>query len=461
MGDASSSRSGPMWLLPVLSHVSTAAARIYYRFGVSGEAVPSEGPVLLVANHPNSLLDPALVSASAGRPVRFLAKAPLFSDVKTGWLVRGAGAIPVYRKVDDPSQMAQNTNMFEAVFEALADRSAVGIFPEGISHNEPALAELRTGAARIALGAVDYVGHDFPIVPVGLLPERKELFRSRMQVVVGQPIAWDDLSGRGEEDRDAVRELTDRIDAGLRRVTLNLERWEDQEVVNYAEAIWAASFGAAESHAERVTRLGVTTRVLSDVRDVEDARGLQLYSKIRTHARRLSRLGVAPDELTAETTMSGAVRHAASRFYLFGVPIVVIGVLAIALFAVPYLFTSWAAVKWAPKRDAISTWAVMIGAPVYGLWIGVLAILTGVVTGSWGWGIGALFVLPLIAVAGRRVREAWARIEEDFRRFMTIRSRRKLVGDLARSQRQIAEEIEEIVERWQNPEDPGLGGSNV
>jgi 1-acyl-sn-glycerol-3-phosphate acyltransferase len=71
--------------------------------------------------------------------VRFLAKAPLFSDPKVGWLVRGAGAIPVYRRVDDPTLTGQNVDMFRAVYEELSEGAAIGIFPEGESHSEPSL----------------------------------------------------------------------------------------------------------------------------------------------------------------------------------------------------------------------------------------------------------------------------------------------------------------------------------
>jgi glycerol-3-phosphate O-acyltransferase/dihydroxyacetone phosphate acyltransferase len=102
MGSDSMNESDPMtesdprmWLLPLFSVIAKLAARVYYRIRFGGAPVPATGPVLLVANHPNSLLDPTLVVASAGRPVRFMAKAPLFSDRKIGWLVRAAGAIPV------------------------------------------------------------------------------------------------------------------------------------------------------------------------------------------------------------------------------------------------------------------------------------------------------------------------------------------------------------------------------
>ncbi|MDH5198192.1 MAG: 1-acyl-sn-glycerol-3-phosphate acyltransferase, partial [Gemmatimonadota bacterium] len=195
------------WLLPILPPVARAAASVYYRIRYVGEPVPRTGPVLLVANHPNSLLDPMLVVATAGRPVRFLAKAPLFHDPKTAWLVKSAGAIPVYRRADDPSQVEKNVDAFDAVYAELARGAAVGIFPEGLSHSEPALGPLKTGAARMALGAARLTGGAFPIVPVGLVLRRKDEFRSSAYVVTGAPVAWDDLAHRGVDDADAVHAL--------------------------------------------------------------------------------------------------------------------------------------------------------------------------------------------------------------------------------------------------------------
>ena len=162
-----------MWLLPVFSRVASAAARIFYRLTVAGGSVPATGPVLLVANHPNSLVDPALVVAVARRPVRFLAAAPVFDDPKVGWLIKAAGSIPVYRRHETPADMSKNRQMFEAVFEELGRGAAVGIFPEGVSHSEPSLVDLKTGAARIALGTREYRGINPVIVPVGMVPTEK------------------------------------------------------------------------------------------------------------------------------------------------------------------------------------------------------------------------------------------------------------------------------------------------
>ena len=77
--------------------LARAISWIFYRVDREG-AVPSDGPVLILPNHPNALLDPAVIWATAGRDVRFLAKSTLF-DGAFGPILRVARAIPVYRRI--------------------------------------------------------------------------------------------------------------------------------------------------------------------------------------------------------------------------------------------------------------------------------------------------------------------------------------------------------------------------
>jgi len=52
------------------------------------ERLPSEGATLYIANHPNSLIDPVLIGIATRRPVRFMAKAPLFEGRVLGACAR-------------------------------------------------------------------------------------------------------------------------------------------------------------------------------------------------------------------------------------------------------------------------------------------------------------------------------------------------------------------------------------
>jgi glycerol-3-phosphate O-acyltransferase / dihydroxyacetone phosphate acyltransferase len=128
------------------------AAAAFYRIERRGPAVPP-GPVLLVANHPNSLLDPLVLFHTAGRPSRPLARAPLFDRPVIGRLIRAVGGIPVHRREDAPAMMARNRDALQATIRALRAGDAVQIFAEGRSHSDPSVSRLRTGSARIALGA--------------------------------------------------------------------------------------------------------------------------------------------------------------------------------------------------------------------------------------------------------------------------------------------------------------------
>ncbi len=434
-----------MWFLSAFSLISNAAARIYYRLSFAGERVPSTGPVLLVANHPNSLLDPVLVAAAAHRPVRFLAKAPLFTDFKVGWLVRASGAIPVYRHKDNPEAMSGNVDMFRAVHRKLAGGAAIGIFPEGVSHSESGIATLKTGAARIALGTVAQRHETFPIVPVGLVFRQRDVFRSEALAVVGKPIQWDDMAGRSPEDRDAVRELTDRIDAGMRRVTINLERWEDEPLVSGVAAIWQAERPGGTDPAIHVARVETVTSLLSKFRKHPDARSTQLIEDVTTHCRGLGRLGITPGELKADVRLRASVKWGLRRFYLLGAPALLIGVAGLVLFWLPNWLTGRIATAMRPKVDQLSTYRLLVGIALYLLWIGSLA------TAAWwfggiGNGVAALALIPVIGVVGRRTREQWRGAWRDARRFFMLRSRPAQIAALQRRQREIAEKLAALYE---------------
>ncbi|MDH4352033.1 MAG: lysophospholipid acyltransferase family protein [Gemmatimonadota bacterium] len=448
------------WLLPILPPVARAAASVYYRIRYVGEPVPRTGPVLLVANHPNSLLDPMLVVATAGRPVRFLAKAPLFHDPKTAWLVKSAGAIPVYRRADDPSQVEKNFDAFDAVYAELARGAAVGIFPEGLSHSEPALGPLKTGAARMALGAARLTGGAFPIVPVGLVLRRKDEFRSSAYVVTGAPVAWDDLAHRGVDDADAVHALTDRIAAGLQAVTVNLAQWADQPLVECAVRIWEAEHTVAPTAAERVARVERTTQLLGQVRRTADPEGTQLARDVDRFRRRLDRLRLRPADVGAEVGTRRAVGWAAGKLYLLAPFALAVAWAGLVAFYVPYRLTGWIVGRVRLRPDERSTWKLLIGIGVYGMWVVAAAGVAGV-AGAAGVirgflvAVVVLLGMPAIGMLGLGARERWRGARDDARRFLLLRSRRDLVAQLREERHGLGARLDMLLTRLTATQLPG------
>jgi glycerol-3-phosphate O-acyltransferase/dihydroxyacetone phosphate acyltransferase len=433
-----------VWLLPVFSALSRTSLKLFYRLTLAGERVPERGPVLLVANHPNSLLDPAMVAAVARRPVRFLAKAPLFVHGGVGWLVKGAGAIPVYRAQDEMGSTDQNQDTFRAVWAALAEGDAVGIFPEGTSHSGPSLVPLKTGAARIALGAAARTGGAFPILPVGLSFRDKAIFRSAALVVVGDAVAWDDLAAAGPEDREVVRALTARIDEALREVTVNLERWEDADLVHAAEAVYAAELPVDASPDARVARLMEATEGLARVRAEGRAEWRRVAREVAGHARILEVLGITPAQLHASARVDVALGWIARQLVFFGIgaPVAALG---IAVYWIPYRLTGVLERRMVKDEDVRATFKVLVGFVLHLLWTLAIAGIVG-----WRFGLGAalgvLVALPLVGVVTVHVVEQWARGAAEARRFFLRARRREEIRALRTRQHELAQRLHALWE---------------
>ncbi len=156
------------------------------------DQITADRPILICANHANGFVDPVLLVATSPRPVRFLAKSTLWKVPGLGPLLGLAGVLPVYRR-QDGSDTSDNAKSFAACEAELIVDGAIGIFPEGTVNDTLKLLPLRTGAARIALGARASSADALRIVPVGLLYEDKATPRTRVLVRARDPIDLDDV----------------------------------------------------------------------------------------------------------------------------------------------------------------------------------------------------------------------------------------------------------------------------
>jgi len=199
------------------------------------ERVPREGGVIFAVNHPNGLIDPLFLLSFVPRPISFLAKAPLFRYPLIGFLTRALESIPVYRKQD--AVKGTNSETFDRARSLLARGGSIAIFPEGTTHSDARLRELKTGAARIALGC----GCEETIVPTGIYYTSKTTFRSSALVAFGDPIVVlpAAIGTDGEPPSERVDELTRTIEDGLSEVTLQADSHAALELIERGERIFS------------------------------------------------------------------------------------------------------------------------------------------------------------------------------------------------------------------------------
>lgn len=221
--------------------------RVFYKdLEVTGlENIPENSGLLLCANHVNALIDVVVLQASIHKDLRPLARSGLFLNPVLKIILNFIGAVPIYRRNDPGNNTDQafnnNEDSFIRCYELLAENQTIIIFPEGQSHSDPHINKLKTGAARIALGA-KYRNSTAPtIVPVGLTFSRKGKFRSDVLVQYGAPV---DLSVPEAMDSfTSVELVTDRIKQALVKVTLNADSWEDIYLITRLEKFFALRRG--------------------------------------------------------------------------------------------------------------------------------------------------------------------------------------------------------------------------
>src|ERR1700693_5346761 len=129
--------------------------------------LPDDRPVILAANHSSGLADVAIMIKEIPEYPHFLAAASWWKTAPARMLFNAGGVVPLHRRRDGEGTQ-ENSSAFDACNTTLASGARIAIFPEGEMGDAPALLPLKTGAARIALGAAADAGIPVVvIVPVG------------------------------------------------------------------------------------------------------------------------------------------------------------------------------------------------------------------------------------------------------------------------------------------------------
>lgn len=427
------------------------AAGIFQTIERTGGPIP-DGPVLVVANHPNSLLDPLVIFRVAGRPTRPLAKAPLFDQRIVGGLLRLLGGLPVYRPQDDATQMHRNEETFRGAIAALRARDAVQIYPEGKSHSEPSLAPLRTGAARIALGAEHESGWALgvQIVPVGLTYQRKSLFRGRALAVIGRPFTITHLRELHEHDPPAaVRRLTDEIADQLHAVTLNVGEQRDAELIDTAERMYVrekgvSGFRVRDPLAERLPRLRAFARGVEWLRDHDPARYQRLARAVARYRRRAELLGVSEGDVPRGYSFLATLRYVVANgaLLLLLLPPALLGTI---VWYPTYLAPNATLRLVQPEFEAIATYKFATGCAAVPITTAVLMLIAALFLG-WEGALLAAVIVPLSGFAAIAWHDRRKQIAEDVRLFFRVLFRRDHRERLARDRARLVAEFDQLVD---------------
>lgn len=160
------------------------------------DIVPSSGPVLLVANHPNSFMDAILIALSLKRPMHFLARGDAFKNPLLNKVFRALQMLPVYRASEGVENISRNQQTFDAVHEALVKGGIVLIFGEGLCEHNWKLRPQKKGAARIVQRAWEAEEtRTLKVIPIGLTYEHFNGGGKSAVICYGKPIDSNSWTG--------------------------------------------------------------------------------------------------------------------------------------------------------------------------------------------------------------------------------------------------------------------------
>ncbi len=463
--------------------------------------VPAEGPVIFAANHPNSIMDTFILGTKTNRKISYMAKSGLFKNPIVSWIFTECGVIPVHK-----SGGGANMDAFVRAFEVLEEGGTIGIFPEGRNSMERELYEIKTGTARIALGAearTDYT-LGVQIVPVGLNFQNRDRFLSSVLVRFGKPLdvrAW--AAAHKKDEREAVRSLTDEIQAQIRSLATHIEGERVQDLVRDIHSIYGSHL-LEVILAERAEEKRSAAFLFDDLRDGDfddsplmadvigndDARGIggrmldavkksaddadqlddQFFLKQRI-ATAIAYYDVHEPEMVRDMKIrvwrykdhlrqvqlkshffdrppeTLSFRKEAIRFTVYMIVFAIPALWGFLHNVGPYVVTRQVALR-APDEAQRAITGLLAGTAAYPIFYAPWVIGVWLSTGSWIWALAYLISLPLAGLFFLRYRRQLARYRGRILTRTLFQTENNLIRSLQREREKLLEEFDGLRERF-------------
>lgn len=365
------------FLTSMLQSLARLTAELFFaRIRIVGSAnLQVKGGAILVANHPNTFLDPMLITALSPGRLHYWAKSTLWRLPFLGSVLDRLGAIPVYRRQDQQASHAANGNQQSLAIAAdkLQNGGWILIFPEGGSEPGLSLKPLKTGAARLGLQTLDQSSHglDVPIIPIGIDYMEPGIFRSNITLRIGQPLSLASYAEDYKEDpKQTVRHVTQELSNRMKHLLPHLNETNLESLVMriyhlYGERVLEILECSDSTEARR--------KIAQAVNHYQqlDADTVRLFSqRLETYWQEYERLGTPENHDPISVFELLKIFAQLHTFAGFG----------LLTNWVPYKLTGRCVELLTPGQVWLATAKLSIGFVIFSLYYAILFMLTGTIT---------------------------------------------------------------------------------
>jgi 1-acyl-sn-glycerol-3-phosphate acyltransferase len=314
----------------------------------NAERLPESGPVLYLGLHRNGSVDGFVYNHVLGNPVFMIS-----TQLRKNWFARlFFDGIAVTRRKDE-GEPAQNDAALRQCLEVLRARGALFVFPEGTSALGPRHLPFKSGAIWLLLDYLETSGAEpLRVVPVGIHYERPEVFRAKVEVVIGEGISTELPTDASRIER--LKIMKRRVQAALEEVGINVPSEEYQERIE--RLAYAGTLGTKRSYFSTLKMLEKT--IPQEIAKAWEELELQLRGAKIWYHQNVPLFPIGPVSV-----------------YVGILVLLAPFVIGAILFNLPaFLAGRYAGRKFPDGRNVISLWKILVGVPVFALWSAAIAI---------------------------------------------------------------------------------------
>ena len=421
----------------------------YKKIEVSGaHQLDNNRPVILCANHSNALADAVLLQYTSKRLIHPLARSGLFKNPILKIILSVWQAVPVYRKQDSDEGAVDNDAMFSKAYEMLANNEVLMIFPEGQSHSDLHLRQIKTGISRIALGYKEKY-NEFPlIIPVGLNFTNTIKFRSNVYIKFGDPLEIsENLVVSNKQD---IKDLTQDIMNAMKDLVLEVDEIEDLLFVQQVERFF--SLRHKKSRERNLSQKFKSHKLLLSVHDYLHHEVPDKIKSFKVHLRHFNRLcyrlGISDYNLSVRYN-SQVVRRFILRSLFMILIMFPIGLLGFINSFMPYLLTKLSTKLLSKGKDQYDTTKILTGTLFFGLFWFIQARF---VYEFFGLNISLFYIVMLIptSLMALLIEREQAQIIDSLRVFIILLRKSSLRRYLLKRRKSIEKELADLVKVAKN-----------
>lgn len=351
-------------------------------------------PMIVIANHPNTLMDAWVIGMVCNQPIYYMAKATLFDSSFKLRLLRSLNMIPINRQGEGIIKGVDNEDSLSECYKVLAEGKTLVIFPEGTSYKERILRKLKTGTARIAL-ETEFRNDwklDLQIVAVGLNYSQQERFRSTILIDIDKPRNVLDFKDEYERDkRSAAQRLTSNLRKRLENVLVTVESQDEESLVEQIYKVLNTKYASKEKGIKReVKAMKDITQRLDEIKILQPWLIEEVKIKIKSINWKLEKMHIRTDFLDRRFKSTAFFRQMMMSilFIVVALPAALFGLIH-NLFQ--YLLADWLIPKLSTDIEYYAPLAILIGIVLYPLVYAGFAVGAFFLFG-WSWYILAIYI---------------------------------------------------------------------